>query len=262
MTQILIAVAIIGSIGLLGGTLLSVISTLCNKGEDNARLEEIRDSLPGANCGACGFAGCDSYAEAVEKGEAEPNLCSPGGADAAAKLAEILGVEVVSTPKKAKVLCNGCTDNVDTKYNYGGMPSCAAAITLGGGPSACDYGCIGFGDCVRACRFDAIHVKDGVAVVDEAKCTGCNACAKVCPKKIITVTAKKKSATVKCSNHNKGAVAKKLCKTACIGCAACVRACEQGAITMDNFLAVIDTEKCNGCGKCAEKCVQKIIEIA
>ena len=261
MTELLIAVAIIGGIGLLGGVLLSVVSHICDKGDENERLAEIRDCLPGANCGACGYAGCDSYAEAVENGSAEPNLCAPGGVDTAKKLSEILGVEVELTPKVAKVLCNGCEANTETKYNYQGMTSCRAAAALAGGMKLCEKGCLGFGDCQNACSFDAISVVDGVAKVDSDLCGGCGACANVCPKQIIKIVPLKKASLVPCSNTDKGAVARKACKVACIGCKACVRVCEYDAIKVENFLATVDTEKCTACGKCVSACPQKIIVI-
>ena len=261
MTDILIAVAIIGGIGLIGGILLAVISHFCDSGEENARLAEIRDALPGANCGACGYAGCDSYAEAVENGSAEPNLCAPGGKDAALKLSEILGVEIELTQKVARLNCNGCTDNAETKYNYFGLQSCKAAAALGGGMKSCDFACLGLGDCQNVCEFGAISVKDGVASVNEELCGGCGLCAKTCPKQVISIVTKKASAVVPCSNKQKGGVARKNCKVACIGCSACVRACEFGAITVENFLATVDTEKCTACGKCVAACPQKIISI-
>ena len=261
MNDILIAVAIIGGIGLIGGILLAVISHFCDSGEENARLAEIRDALPGANCGACGYVGCDSYAEAVENGSAEPNLCAPGGKDAALKLSEILGVEIELTQKVARVNCNGCTDNAETKYNYFGLQSCKAAAALGGGMKSCDFACLGLGDCQNVCEFGAISVKDGVASVNEELCGGCGLCAKTCPKQVISIVTKKASAVVPCSNKQKGGVARKNCKVACIGCSACVRACEFGAITVENFLATVDTEKCTACGKCVAACPQKIISI-
>lgn len=261
MNGILIAIAIIGGIGLIGGILLAVISHFCNSGEENERLAEIRDALPGANCGACGYAGCDSYAEAVENGSAEPNLCAPGGKDTALKLSEILGVEIELTQKVARVNCNGCTENAQTKYNYTGMQSCKAAAALGGGMKSCDFACLGLGDCVNTCEFGAISIKDGVAVVDEDICGGCGLCAKTCPKQVISVVTKKKSAVIPCNNKQKGGVARKNCKVACIGCSACVRACEFGAVTVENFLATIDADKCTACGKCVDACPQKIIVI-
>lgn len=261
MTEILYSVAIIGAIGLVGGILLAVISHLCDTGEENERLAAIRDALPGANCGACGFAGCDSYAEAVENGSAEPNLCAPGGSDAAAKLSEILGVEIDITPKVAKVNCNGCDENAESKYNYTGMISCKAATALGGGMKSCNFGCLGLGDCVNVCDFGAISVKDGVATVDENLCGGCGRCAKTCPKQVISIVPKKKAAVIPCNNKEKGGAARKNCKVACIGCSACVRACEFGAVKVENFLATVDSEKCTACGKCIDACPQKIIFI-
>lgn len=259
MTEILIAVAIVGTIGLLGGILLTVISKLCSTEEENEKLAEIRDSLPGANCGACGYAGCDSYAEAVENGSAEPNLCVPGGLDTAKKLSEILGVEIEFVPKVAMVNCNGCTENAETKYNYSGMSSCRAAAALSGGMKSCEYGCLGFGDCVNVCEFGAISVQNGVAVVDPEICGGCGECAEACPKQVISIIPLKKATKVLCNNKEKGGAARKKCKVACIGCSACVRACEFGAVTVENFLAKIDAEKCTACGKCIAACPQKII---
>ncbi len=259
MNGLLFAIAIIGGIGLVAGILLAAVSHFCNTGEENERLAAIRDALPGANCGACGYAGCDSYAEAVENGSAEPNLCAPGGADAAAKISEILGVEIELTPKVARVNCNGCTENAETKYNYTGMSSCKAAVALGGGMKSCDFGCLGLGDCVNVCEFGAISVENGVAKVDVNLCTGCGLCSKTCPKQVISIVPLKKAAVVPCNNTQKGGIARKNCKTACIGCSACVRACEFGAVKVENFLASIDGEKCTACGKCVAACPQKII---
>lgn len=261
MNSVLLAIAIIGGIGLIGGILLAVISHFCDSGEEDERLAEIRDALPGANCGACGYAGCDSYAEAVENGSAEPNLCAPGGKDAALKLSEILGVEIELTQKVARVNCNGCTDNAETKYNYTGLKSCKAAAALGGGMKACDFACLGLGDCQNVCEFGAISVKNGVAVVDETLCGGCGLCAKTCPKQVISVVTKKSAAIIPCNNKQKGGVARKNCKAACIGCSACVRACEFGAVTVENFLATVDETKCTACGKCVGACPQKIISV-
>lgn len=261
MNSILLAIAIIGGIGLVGGILLAIISHFCDSGEENERLAEIRDALPGANCGACGYAGCDSYAEAVENGSAEPNLCAPGGKDAALKLSEILGVEIELTPKVARVNCNGCTDNAETRYNYTGMLSCKAVAALGGGMKSCDFACLGLGDCQNVCEFGAISVENGVAVVNEALCGGCGLCAKTCPKQVISIVTKKASAVIPCRNKQKGGVARKNCKAACIGCSACVRACEFGAVKVENFLATVDETKCTACGKCVAACPQKIISI-
>ena len=261
MTQVLIAAAILGAIGLLGGALLAVVSTLCDKGDNNEKAALVREALPGANCGACGFAGCDAYAEAIANGTAEANLCAPGGKETAEKLSKILGIEVVSEEKVAMVSCNGCSSNVDTRFNYVGIKSCVAAASVLGGPSACEYGCIGFGDCVSACSFNAISVTDGLAKVDGNLCGGCGSCATVCPKEVIKIVPKLKSAKLLCNNHQKGATAKKVCKTACIGCGLCAKKCENGAITVENFLAQIDPTKCNACGKCVDACPQKIISI-
>ncbi len=257
--NILIATAIVGTIGLLGGVLLSLISHFCDNGEENQQLDAIRDALPGANCGACGFAGCDSYAEAVINGSAEPNLCAPGGNNTAAKLSEILGMEIEITKKIARVNCNGCGDKAETKYDYVGMVSCKASAALSGGMKSCDFGCLGLGDCVNVCDFGAISINNGVAQVNQDLCGGCGKCVKACPKQVISVVTDKKSAVIPCNNKQKGAAARKTCTVSCIGCSACVRACEFGAIKVDNFLATVDVDKCTACGKCVEVCPQKII---
>ncbi len=261
MTQIYIAIAILGAIGLLGGILLSVVSAICGTQEENERLAKLKEALPGANCGACGFAGCDSYAEALDANAAEPGLCAPGGAAAAKAISEIMGVKIDIVKKVARVNCNGCHENTDTKYNYDGLDSCAAAAALGGGPMQCEYGCIGLGDCVGSCKFNALDVLNGVAMVNKEICTGCGKCANTCPKELITLVPYKRVSFIPCSNKNKGAVARKQCKAACIGCMACVRSCEYDAVTVKNFLAEVDAEKCTACGKCVEACPQKIIRI-
>lgn len=261
MTNILWATLIVGAIGLIGGLLLSIISHVCDKGEENERLSQIRDALPGANCGACGYAGCDSYAEAVENGSAEPNLCAPGGTDTAAKLSEILGVEIEVASKVARVNCNGCGENAALKYDYVGMTSCKAAAAMGGGMKVCEFGCLGLGDCVNVCDFGAIKIVDGIAQVNEELCGACGKCSNVCPKQVISIVTDKKSAKIPCNNKQKGAAARKACKVACIGCSACVKACEFGAIKVENFLAVVDEDKCTACGKCVASCPQKIISL-
>ena len=257
--EILIAVLILGGVALLLGLMLSFASKVFAVPQDEKELA-IRDALPGANCGACGFAGCDGYAEALNKGEAEPNLCAPGGSETAKALSEILGVEVSITPKKAVVKCKGCNDHSEFKYSYSGLNSCASAMTLAGGPKACSFGCLGLGDCMRACDFNAISIKNGLPQIDLNICGGCGGCATACPKGIISIMEFPFKPTVLCKSKDKGAIARKVCKASCIGCGICAKNCEAGAITVTDFLAEIVPAKCTSCGKCIEKCPQKCID--
>lgn len=257
---VLWAVIIIGAIGLIGGVLLAVVSELCRSKENNERLAQIREALPGANCGACGYAGCDAYAEAVEKGAAQPGLCAPGGSKTTETLSALLGVEVDVTPKKVFVKCAGCQEKAVQKFHYSGLSSCAAALAVEGGQKLCPGSCLGFGDCVNACPFGALQIKNGLVFVNEAACVGCGKCVAVCPKAVLALRpAEKKHARVICNNTQKGAVAKKGCAVSCIGCGICAKKCENGAITVTNFLASVDPEKCVACGKCAAACPQKVI---
>ncbi|MBQ0110343.1 MAG: RnfABCDGE type electron transport complex subunit B [Oscillospiraceae bacterium] len=259
MELILNAVLVLAALGLLFGALLAVVSKYLGVKEDEKEAA-IRECLPGANCGACGFTGCDGYAAALAKGEAEPDLCVPGGADTAAKLGEALGVAVEVTAKKAVVLCRGNSENAKLKFDYRGLNSCAAAAVVQGGPKACAYGCLGLGDCQKACPFGAITVKDGIATVDKELCTGCGACAKVCPKGVIDVMPQNEKPTVLCHSLDRGPDAKKACAAACIGCGLCMKNCESGAIKVENFLAKIDKDLCTGCQKCTTVCPMKCIK--
>ncbi len=256
--KILIAVLLLSGIGLVLGLMLAFASKAFAVPTDE-KTEAIRDALPGANCGGCGYSGCDGYAAALSKGEAEPNLCTAGGADTAQKLSEVLGVEVTAIKKYSVIACNKC--NAASEFNYDGAASCAAAALLNGGPIACKSGCIGFGDCVSVCEFNAIKVENGHAVICEDICTGCGKCVKVCPKGIIKPVEAKKVAFVNCSNTQKGAVARKNCTAACIGCKKCQTVCEFNAITVENNLATVNRELCTGCGKCAASCPQKCISL-
>ncbi len=261
MNAIILSVIVVAAIGLIAGLGLSICSIIMSVKSDET-VEALRNELPGANCGACGYSGCDGYAEALFKGEAKPGLCTPGGVELNNKLGEILGVKVeMSEPKAARVLCNGNLQNTSNKMFYTGIETCKAANMLYSGSSSCAFGCLGYGDCQRACIFDAITVKNGVAVVDKSKCTACTACVKACPKGIIELLPADGKATVLCCNKDKGAFAKKVCDAACIGCGKCARVCEFDAVTVENNLARIDPEKCTACGACFEACPTKCIHI-
>lgn len=256
--EILIPVIIVAVIGLIAGVGLSLASKFMAVPIDEKQ-EKIRAALPGANCGACGYSGCDGYAAALAAGEAAPDKCAPGGADAAAAIAEILGVEVKSEAKIAFIACKGGCENTITKYAYSGIQSCGAANGLSGGPLACEYGCIGFGDCFKACQFGAIKMENGRPVICPDTCTGCGKCTLVCPKSLISLVPKDYKTAVACSNKKKGATVVKNCKVSCIACGMCAKACESGAIKLENNLAVIDRSLCTGCGKCREACKRGVI---
>ena len=256
--SIVLPVIIVGVIGLIAGIGLSVASKLMAVPTDE-RQEKIREVLPGANCGACGYSGCDGYAAAVASGEATPDKCAPGGEASAKAMAEILGVKVSSTPKVAFIACNGNSEISNIKYNYSGMNSCTAASLLHAGPLECAYGCIGLGDCAKACPFGAIITENGKPIVCEDLCMGCGKCVAACPKKLISVLPKNRKVTIACSNKQKGAPVVKMCKASCIACTMCEKQCENGAIKIIDNIAVIDYSLCNGCGKCKEICKRNVI---
>lgn len=256
--EILLPVIIVGIIGLIAGVGLSLASKFMAVPVDEKQ-EKIREALPGANCGACGFSGCDGYAAAVAAGEASPDKCAPGGAAAAAALAEILGVEVVNEPKTAFIACKGTRENTKLKYAYSGMQSCAAAAALQSGPLECSFGCLGFGDCAAVCPFGAITLENGRPAVCGDICVGCGKCVSVCPKALISVLPKSAEVRVACSNKEKGAPVVKNCSVSCIACKMCERACESGAVKVIDNLAVIDRSLCTGCGKCKAACKRGVI---
>ncbi|NLN64756.1 MAG: RnfABCDGE type electron transport complex subunit B [Clostridiaceae bacterium] len=258
MIQIIIPVAVISGLGLVFGLALSYTSKKFAV-EADQRIEQISGVLPGANCGACGYSGCEQYAEAIVEG-AEISKCPVGGADAIAQISDIMGVQATTGEKKvARVMCNGTWDKVLIKFDYDGIIDCRSAATMAGGPSSCIYGCVGMGSCMKVCPFGAISVENGLARINEAKCNACGKCVAECPKMIIRLVPACSEYSVVCSNHEKGAVARKNCQVACIGCQKCVKTCPVEAITMDNLCAVIDPVKCENCGKCIEVCPTKAI---
>ncbi len=257
MMEILTPVIIVSVIGLLAGIILAVAGKVFAV-EVDENIEKVVEILPGANCGGCGYSGCEGYAAAVVKGE-KTTLCGAGGPETAKKIAEILGVSAGEFVKTAAVVrCKGDKDSAVAKYEYMGLRSCAAAAQLDNGPSACRFGCIGLGDCVAVCEENAIRLVNGVAKVDTDACKACGRCAAVCPHAVIKILPVGKSA-VTCKSNDKGAVTRKNCTAGCIGCSKCVKECPQHAITVTDFLAEIDSEKCNGCNKCAEVCPVKAI---
>lgn len=260
VTGILYAAILVGVIGVLIGLLLGFAGIKLEVPVDEKEIE-VREHLPGNNCGGCGYAGCDALAKAIAAGEAPVNACPVGGAAAAEKIGSVMGVDATDAVKMvAYVKCAGTCDKAGIKANYYGISDCKQATAVPGrGDKACGFGCMGFGSCVTACQFDAIHVKNGVAVVDKDKCVACGKCIKECPNSLIELVPYDAKYAVACSNKDKGPKVMAVCDTGCIGCGICAKQCEAGAIIVDGNVAHIDQEKCTGCGKCAEKCPKKII---
>ncbi|MCR5154361.1 MAG: RnfABCDGE type electron transport complex subunit B [Lachnospiraceae bacterium] len=259
--SIILTVAVVGAVGLIIGLLL-VIAGEKFKVEVDEKEIAVRAELPGNNCGGCGYPGCDGLAAAIAKGEAPVNQCPVGGAPVAEKIAAIMGVEAEAGVKKvAFVHCSGTCEAAKDKGTYFGIQDCRSAAAIpGGGSKSCSYGCKGLGSCVKVCEFDAIHVVDGVAVVDRSKCVACGKCVAVCPNHLIEIIPDTAKYMVACSSQDKGKDVKNACSVGCIGCSLCTRECEYDAIHMNGNVSVIDAEKCVGCGKCAAKCPVKIIK--
>lgn len=253
----LVSVILIAGLGLIFGAFLGYAAKKFGIEKDE-RIEKIIEVLPGANCGSCGYAGCADFADKVVKGVAKPNLCTPGGESVSIAIAELLGVQEIEIRDTmvARVRCQGNHFKTIKKYELDTvLKSCAEARLFFHGDKSCIYGCLGYGDCVRHCPFDAIKITEqGIAVVDENKCVGCGKCVRTCPKQIIKLQNSEKRYTVLCNSKEHALHAKAGCDIACIACGKCLEVCPASAITLENNLAVIDYEKCTGCGLCALKC--------
>lgn len=258
---IVTAVVVIAILGLAVGLFLGISAKKLHV-ETDPREDAIGKALPGNNCGGCGYAGCSGLACAIVKGEAPVNACPVGGEAVAAEIGKIMGVEAEAKERQvAFVKCAGDCEKVTQDYDYYGMEDCGMlSFVPNGGPKSCNYGCLGFGSCVKACPFDAIHVVNGVAVVDEEKCKACGKCIIACPKNLIELVPYQSKYRVACSSKDKGPIAMKQCQVSCIGCGLCKRNCPEQAIEVEEFLAKIDYEKCSGCGTCMEKCPKKSIK--
>ncbi len=264
MNLILLAIIALGAIGLIAALLLYFASRKFAVHED-PRVGQVSEVLPQANCGGCGYPGCAGFAgacvKAADGGSLEGLLCPVGGQPVMQQVADILGMAVeAAAPKVAVVRCNGTCENRPRTTEFDGARSCRVQQMTGMGETGCAYGCLGCGDCVSKCQFDAIHMnpETGLPEVDEEKCTACGACAKACPRGIIEIRPKGpkgRRMVVLCNNKDKGAIANKACKASCIGCGKCVKTCEKfEAITLVNNLAYIDADKCKLCRKCEEAC--------
>ncbi|NLJ58087.1 MAG: RnfABCDGE type electron transport complex subunit B [Tissierellia bacterium] len=254
------AVAVTGGLGVICGSLLAFAAKLFHIDTDQ-RIIDVRNALPGANCGACGYPGCDGLAEAIASGNAPVTACPVASSQAHEVIAEIMGTSAEDTEKKvAHVLCLGCDSLASKKYEHQGVKTCKAAAAIQGGNKSCNKGCLGFGDCVDVCAFDAIEIVDGIAVIDKEKCTACGMCIEECPKAVIEYVPYKNNVIVGCNNRDFGKAVKDVCKIGCIGCKICERNCEFDAIHVKENLAKVDYDKCTHCMVCVEKCPTKVIE--
>ena len=257
---ILLAALSLGAIGLVAAVIIFFVSKAFYVYED-PRIEQVVDKLPLANCGGCGYPGCKGLAEAIVKAGSMEGLMCPAGTDQTiSDIANVLGIEATAAnPRIAVLRCHGTCTNAPVKAFYDAALSCAYAASMFAGENACPYGCLGCGDCISACKFDAIFMdpETKLPTVVEDKCVGCGACVKVCPRKLLEIRRKGKNGRriyVGCSNQEKGAVAKKNCAVACIGCSKCAKVCTFEAITLENCLAYIDEDKCKLCRKCVNEC--------
>ena len=261
---VIYAVTSLSAIGLSAAVILFFIAKKFKVIED-PKIDIVEEVLPSANCGGCGFPGCRNFAEAlVNRSNKDKNIeglnCPVGGNEVMSKVAEILGLEAEEKePMVAVLRCSGSKANAPKKVNYDGPATCVFANNLYAGENGCPYGCLRLGDCVVACKFDAMYMdkETGLPVIIEEKCVACGACVEACPRNIIelrNVGKKSRRIFVSCINEEKGGVARKNCKVACIGCSKCYNVCKFDAITMKNNLAYIDYEKCKLCRKCVEEC--------
>lgn len=260
MIEILLpAIIAVGTIGLILGIVLGIASRLFGEKADQ-KVEQVKALLPNMRCGACGFASCEALAESMVRGTSPYDACFAGGSETAGSIARLLGGEnTVRKRKVARVLCSGTVKHTVKTHHYQGIQTCQAAQRQFRGEWACKHGCLGMGDCVRACPFGAICVQNGIAIIREAKCRGCEKCIPACPRGIIRMVPEDSRVTVACHSRETAKDTIRACKRGCIGCGKCAKACPRDAITVENSLAVIHPGLCDQCGKCIEVCPVRVI---
>jgi Na+-translocating ferredoxin:NAD+ oxidoreductase RNF subunit RnfB len=253
------AIIAFGIIGLVVGIILSIAAKVFEVKTD-PKIDLVLECLPGANCGGCGFAGCGACAEAIVTGKANIDACPGISEENLNKISKIMGIESSGKVKKsAFVFCNGTCDVSFKKYDFDGTKSCYEVNALNNGDKLCNFSCLGYGDCVNACKFGALSIEDGIAKVDKSKCTGCGVCVNTCPRNVISLLPSDTKYYVKCQSKDKGTVMKAKCTAGCIGCGICAKNCVVEAIEIVDNCAKINIDKCIGCGACLEKCPKKII---
>ncbi len=254
INQIIYPALILAVIGAAFGVLLSIASSVFAV-EVDERVVKVRQALPGANCGACGYPGCDGLAQAIADGKAPVEACVIGGSEVAKEIASLLGTNALDVERiVANVQCQGSCGKAKDKYSYEGLQDCRLISDFQKGSKSCTYGCVGGGTCVSVCEYDAIHVVDGVAVVDKEKCVACKKCTAICPKGIISMVPYKAKTVVECFSKDSGKVVRTNCSIGCIACGLCEKNCPKDAIHVTDNLAKIDYDKCINCGICVSKC--------
>src|SRR5512139_2103230 len=259
---VLYGLVVLAALGVVFGIALAIVASKFVVKVD-PKVEQVRETLPGANCGACGFAGCMGYAEAVVGNpDVAVSMCAPGKSAVADKIAEITGKKAEKVdPKIARVFCQGGTSLSQRTFIYTGVQDCTAAVLAAGGDKSCEFGCLGYATCMRACPFDAITMSaDNLPLINPDKCTACGKCVAACPKQVIELAKSSKAVVISCHSRDKGVDVKKKCQVGCIACGICVRTCPVDAIKIDNNLARIDHEKCIVCGLCVKKCPTSAIK--
>ena len=262
VSTVYLTLIVLAGLGIVFGVALAIVASRFVVKVD-PKVEQVRETLPGANCGACGFAGCMGYAEAVVGNpDVAVSLCAPGKSAVAEKIAVITGKKAEKVdPKIARVFCQGGTSLSQRKFIYTGVQDCTAAVLAAGGDKSCEYGCLGYATCMRACPFDAITMSaDNLPIINPEKCTACGKCVAACPKQVIELAKASKAVVISCHSRDKGVDVKKKCQVGCIACGICVRTCPVDAIKIDNNLARIDHEKCIVCGLCVKKCPTSAIK--
>ena len=262
ISGVLIATLVVAGAGIIIGIILGVADMKLHVDVDEKE-QAILEALPGNNCGGCGFPGCSGCAAAIAKGEAAVSQCPVGGPPVAAKISEIMGVDAGEAKRMvAYVHCGGDCEQATQRYEYYGAQDCRVINQVpGAGPKTCTFGCLGGGSCVDVCQFDAIHVVNGIAVVDKEECKACGKCIEICPRHLIDLIPYDATESVRCKSQDMGKDVNKYCKVGCIACRICEKNCPSGAITVENNVAHIDQEKCTHCGLCAEKCPKKAIAV-